>query len=546
MTAKNMQIVIEKIQDIVNQMSDTEKKVTLEVPADSGHGDYATNIALMLAKDLGMPPREVAQQIISKIGDDANIAKVEIAGPGFINLTLSNQAREHMLREMQKEDYGASNKGEGRKINLEFISANPTGPLTILGMRHAFPGTLLTNCLRLQGYQVDPRYYMNNAGNQIKMLGAATAARFLQLKGKEVEFKDEYYQGEYIKEIAADIQSELDENKSLEELIPQAGKRASEIIIAQIQEIIKKMGVEIEYDYEDQLHKKGLVQEAFDQLVSEGYTANEEGAVWLDTIRYGDEKNRVLQRKDGGDFTYRMADIAYLKSKFDSGASKAIIFFGADHHDYVKDVKIAAEVLGYKGGVECAVNQMVRLMKDGKEFKMSKRAGNFVLSEDLLNEVPLDVIKYFFLDKSFTSHMDFDLDKAKDKSENNPVYYIQYAHARMCSIEEKVAALVDDGQLDISEMSDTGFESKQERELIMHLSKFESIVDDIVEKYDFQKMAHFTLDAARLFSKFYTQHKVIDVENQKETTKRLLVVGATKNVIAKSLGLMGISAPEKM
>jgi len=517
----------------------------IEIPANPEHGDFATNIAMTGAKKAGKSPREVAEELKKKITHPL-IAEKSIAGPGFINIKLSQESYMEEVNEIitKGDAYADSEVGAGKKINLEFISANPTGPLTILGVRHAFPGMLLSKCLESQGYEVDRRFYLNDAGNQIKILGESVATALCNQQGQDREFQENYYQGEYIKDIAKEFGKDADATEEFDILSEKAGKYALDILVEEIKSTLESVGTEITFDSEKDLHESGAVEDVFKWLQEKEYTEEKDGAVWAKTMDFGDDQNWVLKRKDKGAFTYYAADIAYLKTKFDQGIEKAIVFFGADHHAYTSHIKIAARMLGYEGKLDTVVNQMVRLIKDGEEYKMSKRAGNFVLVDDLLEEVPLDVMKYFFLDKSFTTHLDFDLNKAKDTSENNPVYYIQYAHARMTSILEKAQAFEDDGQIDSTQLSKECTDAN-EVALIKHLTTLEDAIQGVTE-YEFQKTAHFALEAARKFHKFYATCKVIDPENSAVSMRRIRITEATQIVLKKALYLMGISAPDKM
>lgn len=498
---------------------------SVEIPSDKNHGDYSTNVALVLSKKLGKNPRETAELIKKEIEKQKNnlFKKIEVAGPGFINFFISENYLQKQLPIILKEKnkFGNLKIGKNEKVNVEFVSANPTGPLTLGNGRGGFGGDVLANVLEKAGYKVTREYYINDTGAQIKKLGHSVLGD-----------SEAVYKGEYINELRKKIKGNDPEK---------VGAEAGKIILEKmIKPSIKKMGIKFDVWFsETSLYKNKEVDKAIEALLKSGFVYESEGAVWFKSKDLGDDKDRVLIRADGIK-TYFASDIAYFKNKFKRGFKKLVMFLGADHYGYVARLKSAARALGYdKEDINALVLQLVRLFEKGKEVRMSKRTGIYVTIDELINEVGLDVARFFFLAHALETHMNFDMDMAKEKSEKNPVFKIQYAHARICSILRKIKKAktqAPDFKL-LKEQSEIG--------LIKQLIRLPEVVEDIAGNYQVQGLAQYAMDLADRFHKFYENCKVIS-EDKNLTNARLALVLATKVVLKNTSDLMGISAPEKM
>lgn len=473
--------------------------ILIEEPNEKSHGDYSTNIAMVLAGKEKKNPRELAEKLIEKIKSNKMFSKVEIAGPGFINFFISPEYLQKEVAKIlkEKERYGSSKAGKGQKINVEFISANPTGPLTLGNGRGGFGGDVLSNVLEKTGYKVTREFYINNHGKQVKSL------------------KEGLYVGET--------------------------RTASQIQKANQKTITKDLKIKFDIWFsEKSLYSSKKIDKVLDYLKKEKLTYEKEGALWFKTTKFGDDKDRVLIKEDG-EKTYFTSDLAYLKDKFSRGNKKLVIFVGADHHGYVKRMESAVEVLGYKKEqIHFVVLQMVHLLEGKKEVKMSKRAGKFVTMEELIKEVGLDVARFFFLSRGVNSHVNFDLKLAKEKSASNPVYYVQYAHARMHGILLKSKITNSKFQINYKLL-----DQKPELDLIKKLVQFPEIVGEVAGDYQLQRIPQYAIELAESFHRFYQEVKVI-TDNKEETQARLALVRATQIVLKNTLDLMGISAPQKM
>lgn len=487
----------------------------------SVHSDYASNVALVLAKKVSKNPMEIAEDIKGKIEGNKIFEKVEVAKPGFLNFFISEKYLQNEINKIlkEKEKYGNSNLGKKQKINIEFISANPTGPLTLGNGRGGFGGDVLSNILTKTGYKVFKEYYINDIGAQIVKLGHSV------LKDSEAVYK-----GEYINQL----------KKSCKGTDPEIiGKTAGKIILEKmIKPSVKKMGIKFDNWFsETKLYKNNEVDKVIKELTKNGFTYESEGALWFKSKNLGDDKDRVLIRSDGIK-TYFSSDIAYLQNKFQRGFNKIIIFLGADHYGYVARLKAACHALGYKKeDVNTIILQLVRLFENGKEIRMSKRTGTYITIDDLIDEVGLDVVRFFFLQRSLNTHFNFNMDIAKEKSEKNPIFKVQYAYARINSIFKKTKTK--------PKVNLELLKAKEELELIKKLVKFSEIIEDTAKDYQLQRLANYAIELAESFHKFYENCKVVS-ENKKITEARLSLIQATKIILKNILDLMGISAPEKM
>ena len=486
-----------------------EVEIKIERP-DAAFGDYATNAAILLKKN----PQEIRDAIKSDI-----LEKTEVKN-GFINFFISKAYLQNQVGEIlkQKDKFGNLKAGRGEKVNVEFISANPTGPLTLGNGRGGFCGDVLANILAKAGYKVEREYYVNNIGEQIKKLGHSV-----------IGDSETVYKGPYIEEM----------RKKIKGRDPgEVGEKAAAVILDKmIKPSVKKMGVKFDiWFFESNLQKE--IGKALETLKKEGLIYEEAGALWFKSTKFGDDKDRVLIKADKGK-TYFTSDIAYLKNKFKRGFNKLIYFLGADHYGYVGRLRAVAQALGFKKEqVDVVIMQLVRLFSKGREMKMSKRTGIYITIDELIDEVGLDIARFFFLTRSPDTHLNFNLDLAKEQSEKNPVYYIQYAHARICSILRKCKTKPATDNLNI-------LNHPTEIKLIKELMKLPEIVEDASKDYQVQRLPQYAMDLATIFHQFYRDCQVIS-DNEDLTQARLALVSAAKIVLKNTLDLMGISAPEKM
>jgi arginyl-tRNA synthetase len=532
----------------------TEKDVPVECTRDKTHGDFATPIAFVLAGKAKRKPLDIAWALAGAMETtrDATryIRRIEVAGSGFINFFLKREWLEDILKVILKEgsEYGRSQIGRGTKILLEFVSANPTGPMNIVNARAAAVGTSLANILKAVGYDVSTEYYVNDAGGQINMLGASVEARYLQLKGEDVEFPESGYLGSYITDIAcAAMENHYNELEMMETEERKEFFRnfALSRMLASQKASLSRFGVEFdEWFSEKKLVESNAVSEVIEILKNRGSVYWEDGALWLKTTEFGDEKDRVLIKSDG-DYTYLAGDIAYHKNKMDRGFNLLINIWGPDHHGHVIPTRAGLEALGYPGGsLEVLLLQFLSLMSGGERVKMSKRQGEFVTMDDLVDEVGKDAARYFLLMRNIESHLEFDLNLAKEHSQANPVYYIQYAHARISSIFNQAGEnginIRDMERLDLS-----GLVEDIELDIIRKLALYPDEVLMTATDRAPSRLAGYALDLAGLYHSFYNSHRVIS-EDSGLTVSRLALSSAVRTVLANALNLLGISAPHKM
>lgn len=524
----------------------------LERPRHKSHGDWATNAAMALSGSLGLKPREVADNLARRLeGETETLESVEVAGPGFINFTLN---RERILQELTRvaaegRDYGRWDFGQGKRILVEFVSANPVGPLHVGHGRWAVLGDALCNLLQEVGYTIEREFYLNDHGTQMEVFAASVEARYLELAGEEVEFPTEGYQGEYIREIAAALLQEdggrmtgEPEQKRRAEL----GERAYRMELKNIQDSMESFGVHFDRWFsERELQRSGEVTGQVDALVRDGLAYEKEGAVWMATSRFGDDKDRVLVRQSGAP-TYFASDIAYHLDKAGRGYDHLINIWGADHHGYVRRVQAAMEARGYAGLLEIVLGQLVNLSRGGEPVRMSKRTGELVTFDELLSEVGRDVARYIFLTRGHDSALDFDIELAKEESMENPVYYVQYAHARICSIlrygrEQGVEVSAEIPPIEVLRLLD----KEEEMDLALKLFEFEELVRDAALDRAPHRLTRYLEELAASFHVFYNRHRVVG-EDKNLTQARLFLARCTRQVLRNGLGIVGVSAPESM
>ncbi|WP_145030053.1 arginine--tRNA ligase [Paenibacillus sp. Y412MC10] len=549
------QLVLEAVKDAVVAAGLASREelpsITLEVPKDKSHGDLATNAAMQLTRIAKKNPRQIAEAILEHIDvKKASIEKAEIAGPGFINFTLNKSYLYPVIEQVyaQGEDYGRVQLGQGQRVQVEFVSANPTGSLHLGHARGAAVGDALCNILDFAGYEVTREYYINDAGNQVENLCKSIEARYLQALGQDAEMPEDGYHGEDIKGFAKELVAE--KGDSLLSMDP--GERTAffrsyglEKELGKIKRDLARFRVHFdEWFSETSLYEKGLVEESLNELKNKGQVYEQDGATWLRTTEYGDDKDRVLVKNDGT-YTYLTPDIAYHRNKFERGYDRLINIWGADHHGYIPRMKAAMEAIGYDPErLTVLIAQMVSLFQNGEKVKMSKRTGKAVTMEDLMEEVGIDAIRYFFTMRSMDSHLDFDMDLAISTSNENPVFYVQYAHARICSIyrqaEEQGVAL-----LPLSEVDLTVLNTEHEYDLLRKIGELPEEIATAAAGYAPHRMIRYVYDLASLFHSYYKAQRVI-TEDAAQTQARFALLGAVRTVIANVLRIVGVSAPEKM
>ncbi|MBN2396119.1 MAG: arginine--tRNA ligase [Candidatus Atribacteria bacterium] len=528
--------------------------VILTTPRNPEHGHMSTNIALQLSGILQREPKQIASSITEEIiqRESEIINHIDIAGPGFINFYLNEQIFYHILKEivLQREKFGCSDIGKGEKVMVEFVSVNPTGPLHIGHGKCAAVGDALTKILKAAGYQVTTEYYINDHGKQVNTLGESVLARYRHLLGEEVPFPENGYQGDYIFDLAREIIKEYHEQfkgKSDQSTIQFFKDYAYKKILQDIKNDLTNFGVEFDSWFSEQsLYDQNKVQPVIEQLKKKGYVYNHHGALWLKASYFGDEKDRVVIRENG-EPTYLASDIAYHDDKFKRGFKILIDIWGADHHGYIQRMKAAIDAMGYDPeSFQVLLVQFVTLIKEGKIVGMSTRGGEFIPLKELLQEVGKDVARYFFLMHSHDSHTEFDLDIAKSQSLENPVYYIQYAYARICSIIEK--GKKEDILLDLNSDSQILFgllDKEEELEIIKKLSNFKKVIERSAVYWKPYLVSSYLYDLASAFHKYYTNYQVIG-KNRELSMARLYLISAIKIVLENALTLLGVCAPEKM
>ena len=519
----------------------------LTVPPKKEFGDFATNFAMQSARALRCNPRVLAQYIVEHL-DCAYVNKMEIAGPGFINFYLDPDWMYDMLAHIVEagENYGNLPKASDEKIQVEYVSANPTGPLHVGHGRGAAVGSALSNLLKAAGYDVEQEYYINDAGNQMNNLARSVNARYLELLGKPCEFPEDGYHGHDIIDTAQRIISkygdrflQMDEAQRLEEFKTIAYQEK----LAALREDLERFNVHFDVWFSEKtLHEANKINEACDYLLEKGYMEKRDGALWLKSTEFGDDKDRVVIR-DNGVPTYFAADIAYHTNKFNRGFDRVINLWGADHHGYIARMKAAMQCMGFKPEqLEILVLQMVRLLRDGQEVKMSKRTGQSVTLNELIDEVGTDAARFFFVMRSIDSQLDFDLDLAVKKSNDNPVFYVQYAHARICSIMRQVAeaGITVQGKGNYKLLTEP-----IEVDLIKKLGEYPEMLAEAAKERAVQQVAHYVYELAGLFHSAYNQCRILGV-NEELQQARLAMVMAVGHVVRHALSILGVSAPEKM
>ena len=541
---KIVTIIKSALKNVYN-LENIDSLVMVEIPKLKDHGDFSSNIALRLAKVLKNSPINIANSLKGELENNDFIEKVEVVVPGFLNFFVKKDSLSEIINKIidQGKEYGRNNFGKNEKVMVEYVSANPTGDLHLGHARGAAYGDSLTRVLKFSGYDCLREYYVNDAGNQIEVLGESLYQRYLEALGYEFDIDKIGYQGKDVKNIASKIAKDIkekyvhDDSDDRKLYFKKVGR---ELELSKIKKDLDLYRVSFDhYQSELDLYKDGKVKNTLEALKNSGYTYDLDGALWLRTTDFGDDKDRVLIKSDGS-YTYLLPDIAYHKDKFDRGYDHLINLFGADHHGYIIRLKAGLKILGYNSdNLDIQIVQMVRLMENGIELKMSKRTGNAITIRELCEDVGVDVARYFFISKPIVSHLDFDLDLARKHSSENPVYYIQYAYARCASILRRVKEVK---KLETYSL----LTNDKEVNILKELASFEQILVDICKYKEVNILCNYAYRLASLFHSYYNECKVIDETNSELTTERLALVKAIKITLENALNLLGIEVKEDM
>ncbi len=559
---------------------DLDYEIQVVATKDASQGDYACNVALMLAKPAGLAPRALAELIVSRLDARAEVERVEVAGPGFINFFLARDASHAVVAAIhaQGDDFGRGAAGAGSRVQIEYVSANPTGPLHVGHGRGAAFGATLANLLAFAGYDVQQEYYVNDAGRQMHILAASTWLRYLELCGDEVGFPSNGYQGDYVWDIAATLHREHgerfrrglddvfagvpadapsgDKEKHIDGLIDNARRLlgdddyrvvfdlALDTLVNEIRDDLHQFGVDFDCWFSERsLADDGLIERAIERLEANGHLYRKDGALWFRSTDFGDEKDRVV-RRDNGQTTYFASDIAYHMHKFERGFERIINIWGADHHGYIARVKASLSALGYDpDALEILLVQFAVLYENGEKVAMSTRSGEFVTLRELRKDVGLDAARFFYVMRSCEQHMDFDLDLAREQSNDNPVYYLQYAHARICSVARQCSERgleVDFATADLARL-----ESEHEQALIRHLGQFPERIASAARRREPHLVINYLRELANQFHSWYNDQRFL-VDDIALRDARLTLAAAVGQVMKTGLRLMGVNAPERM
>lgn len=524
-------------------------RTTIEPPKEKKFGDMAANIAMVLAKPAKRNPRELASLIAEKLIEDPMIDNVEIAGPGFLNITFSVDFWRNTIAIIEEhgETFGSINQGKGKKVQVEYVSANPTGPLHIGHGRGAAVGDSLARLLRFAGYDVHTEYYVNDAGRQMLILGQSVLFRARQLEGEDLPDPEDFYRGDYIKDIAREV---LDLHPDLLKK-DDALEICREYALNQILDGIKKDLADFRVEHQNWFSERslvtaGAVEKTFNRLKEAGLAFEEDGALWFRTTEFGDDKDRVLRKSDGS-LTYFASDIAYHDNKYDRGFELNVDIWGADHHGYIPRMRAAVEALGKpKESFDVILIQLVNLLRNGEQVAMSTRAGQFDTLEEVVKDVGCDAARFMFLSRKSDSHLDFDLELVKQKSMDNPVYYVQYANARICSVLRKAA----EKGISVPEKATakilSAIKEDSELDLIKLLDQFEDVVDSAARQLAPHQISFYVQDLASALHSFYANNPILNAKDENVIAARLCLLQSVSKVIRNGLNLVGVEAPESM
>ncbi|EIA5780509.1 arginine--tRNA ligase [Staphylococcus pseudintermedius] len=544
------QTLIQEIEKSIQQANIVESipEIKIEIPKDTKNGDYATNIAMVLTKLAKRNPREIAQLIVDHLDTEAaHVKKIDIAGPGFINFYLDSSYLNAVIDQALELDtqFGRVAESKNKKILVEYVSANPTGDLHIGHARNAAVGDTLCNILDAAGYDVTREYYINDAGNQITNLAKSIEVRYLQHLGQKAEMPADGYHGQDIKNIGADLAEKQPNLMDLsdDERLKTFRQLGVDYEMAKLKQDLADFNIHFDNWFsETSLYEKGEIKAVLERMKENGYTYEQDGATWLRTTDFKDDKDRVLIKKDGT-YTYFLPDIAYHYDKFQRGNDNLINLFGADHHGYINRLKASLETFGVDSDrLEIQIMQMVRLMQDGEEVKMSKRTGNAITLREIMDEVGIDAARYFLTMRSADTHFDFDMALAKEQSQDNPVYYAQYAHARICSILRQAEAQ----GYQVEKAADyQTITNDKAIELLKKVAEFEPMIEGAAEARAPHRVTNYIQDLAAHFHKFYNAEKVL-TEDQAKTKAHLALIDAVRITLRNALQLVGVTAPEQM
>lgn len=519
--------------------------IVIEIPKEKAHGDYSTNVAMQLARTLKQNPRSIAETIIAHLDKErASIATCAIAGPGFINFTIKNTSLARIISHVieQGDSFGNNDDGKGIRVNVEYVSANPTGDLHLGHARGAAWGDSITRLMKASGYDVCREYYVNDAGNQIVNLARSLQARYREYLHLPFHLPEDGYHGQDVKEIAITLAKEYQDAyaKETEESLMFFKQKGIAFELDKIKQDLDYFRVHFDtWSSEQAIRDAGKVENVLEQLAQKGYTYEKDGALWFRTTDFHDDKDRVLRKKDGS-YTYLVPDIAYHKDKLDRGYEQLVDLLGADHHGYIPRLKASIEALGNDPNrLQVDIIQMVRLVENGEEVKMSKRLGNAVTIRALCDEVGVNAVRYFFVQRAVDTHLDFDLGLAKKQSNENPVYYAQYAHARICSILHQAPAMNDATDF-------TLLTHEKEIALMKYINEFTNVVKEAARSRSPHKVCNYIQRLAQYFHSFYNACKVIDAQNEALSAQRIALLKATKITLKNAFTLIGVEAIEKM
>ena len=541
--------LINQIETIITDkynITPDNKMVMLEVPKNVDNGDYSTNIAMRLAKPLNKKTVEIAQELKTELLQLDGIEDIQVAGPGFINFWLKKENIANTINTVleQADEYGHSNVGKGIKVVEEYVSANPTGPLHCGHARGACWGDSSVRIMKAAGYDVTREYYINDAGNQILNLGRSIYGRYRQLYGLDFELPDDGYHGEDVIEITKEIKEEYGDkflNMQADQAINELKTIGKDLELARIKKDLELFDCEFDsWVSEQSLYDEGQVAKAVQAMDEKGILYDLDGAIWFKSTEYGDEKDRVIRKSDGS-YTYLVPDIANHIYKYERGFDLLVNIWGADHHGYIPRMKAAMQALGYpQDHLEVDLCQMVRMIENGKEVKMSKRTGNAITLRELIEDIGIDATRYFFLSKALDTHLDFDLNLARSKTNDNPVYYIQYAYARICSLLKQAPKEF------VKQDSYKLLTNQKEIDLLKHINSLKDVIADAAITRSPNKICNYAYKLASLFHSFYNDCKIIDKDNETLTNERLALAQATKITLKNSLSLLGVQAIEHM
>lgn len=540
-------MLIDTINLALSNLEFPKTNVIVEYPKNPEHGDFSTNTAMLLAKPLGKSPRVIAEEIVAELQhmDSNAFESISIAGPGFINFTLNKNTVVQQLLDIvnQGSNFGKQTTANGLKVLVEFVSANPTGPLTIGHGRGAMLGDTVSNILEWNGYNVQREYYFNNAGRQMRVLGESVRARYLELQNLDFDFPEGGYEGEYIRDIAQNIIDTHSDALANELKSPVFKDTAESIIFDDIKSTLARLGLVFDSFFnEHTLYENNEIYKVIEELRDKGLIYEKDDATWFKGTAVGREADRVLI-KSTGEPTYRLPDMAYHRTKFERGFDEIVDVFGADHMDAYPDVLEVLNQLGYASDkVNVLIHQFVTILKDGKPVKMSTRKANFITLDELIDEVGADVVRYFFIMRGMNSHLNFDLDLAKNQSDENPVFYLQYAHARTCNIIKRGEAF---GHALNKEADLSLLTSEYEHQLIQKLALFPEIIKRSAHTLEPQTIANYLHELSGVFHRYYANERVI-IDDKQLTEARLVLVEGSRIVLANGLRILGISAPERM